>query len=76
MNYKIKLQIVNLLLDCIKSGRIRDKAAIVNQGSECFFIEHGNGIGKLIKKFPCMLFMLTGKTVIQFALLPMIRISN
>ena len=27
MNYKIKLQIVNLLLDCIKSGRIRDKAA-------------------------------------------------
>ena len=52
MNYKIKPQTVNLLLDCIKSGRIRDKAAIVNQGSECFFIEHGNGIGKLIKKIP------------------------
>ena len=52
MNYKIKPQIVNLLLDCIKSGRIRYKAAIVNQGSECFFIEHCNGIGKLIKEIP------------------------
>ena len=36
MNYKSKLQIVNLLVDYIKSGRIRDKAVIVNQGFECF----------------------------------------
>ena len=42
MNYKSKLQIVNLLVDYIKSGRIRDKAVIVNQGSECFYTEHGN----------------------------------
>ena len=42
MNYKNKLQIVNVLVDCIKSGRIRHKAVIVNQGSESFFVEHGN----------------------------------
>ena len=42
MNYKSKRQIVNLLVDYIKSGRIRDKAVTVNQESECFFIEHGN----------------------------------
>ena len=36
MNYKNKLQIANLLVDYIKSSRIRDKAVIVNQGSECF----------------------------------------
>ena len=36
MNYKSKLQIVNLLVDYIKLGRIRDKAVIVHQGSECF----------------------------------------
>ena len=41
MNYKSKLQIVNLL-DCIKSGRIRGKAVIVNQGFECFFVENGS----------------------------------
>ena len=42
MNYKNKLQIINLLVDYIKSGKIRDKAVIVNRGSECFFlIEHG-----------------------------------
>ena len=42
MNHKSKLKTVNLVVDYIKSGRIRDKAVIVNQGSECFFIEHGN----------------------------------
>ena len=42
MNYKNKLLIANLLEDLIKSDRIRDKAIIVNQGSECF-LEHGNG---------------------------------
>ena len=36
MNYKSKRQIVNLLVDYIKSGRVRDKAVIVNQESECF----------------------------------------
>ena len=43
MNYKNKLQIVSLLVDNVKSGRIRDKAVIVNQGSKCFFIEHAIG---------------------------------
>ena len=37
MNYKNKLQIINLPVDYIKSSRIRDKAVIVNQESECFF---------------------------------------
>ena len=36
MNCKNKVQIIILLVDHIKSGRIRDKAVIVNQGSECF----------------------------------------
>ena len=42
MNYKNKPHIVNLLVHYIKSGRIRDDVVIVNQGSECFYIEHGN----------------------------------
>ena len=42
MNYKSKLQIVNLLVDYIKSSRICDKAVIVHEGYECFYIEHGN----------------------------------
>ena len=37
LNYKNKLQIVNLLIDYIKPGRILDKSVIVNQESECFF---------------------------------------
>ena len=41
MNYKNKLQIVNLLVDFIKSGRILDKPLIVNQGCKCF-LENGN----------------------------------
>ena len=36
MNYKSKLQTVNLLVDYIKSGRICDKAVVFNQRSECF----------------------------------------
>ena len=43
MNYKNKLQIVNLLVNYIKPGRILHKAVIVNQGSECFCITHNNG---------------------------------
>ena len=42
INCKNKLQIVNLLVDYIKSDRICDKAVIANQGSECFFIQHGD----------------------------------
>ena len=42
MNYKNKLQIVNLLVDYIKSGRNRDKAVNVNEGSESFYMEHDN----------------------------------
>ena len=38
---KNKLQIVNLLVDYIKLGRILDKPVIVNQGSKCF-LENGN----------------------------------
>ena len=36
INYKNKLQIVNLVVEFIKSDRICDKAVIANQGSECF----------------------------------------
>ena len=86
LNYKNKLQIVNLLVYYIKSGRILDKAVIVNQGSECFFIEHGNGCVcfpeldslhmEINQKIPMhAALMLAGKTMIQFALLPVIWMS-
>ena len=42
ISYKNKLQIVNLLVDYAKSGRIRDKVVIVDQGSGCFFKEYEN----------------------------------
>lgn len=41
MNQKNKLQIENLLVDYIKTDIIKNKAFIVNRGSECFFIDHG-----------------------------------
>ena len=36
INYTNKLQIVDVLVDYIKSDRICDKAVITNQGSDCF----------------------------------------
>ena len=47
MNQKNKLQIVNILLDYINSGCIKNKAVIVNKGSECFFIDHGNNCTRI-----------------------------
>ena len=42
MNQKNKLQIVNLLVEYIKSGAVANKAAIVNQKSQCFFVNQTN----------------------------------
>ena len=91
MNYKNKSQIDNLLVDYIKSARIRDKAvnqlsrklstkdlSVFKQSVAMTVLVFQNLIlctGKLIKKFPCTLFMLAGKTMIEFASLPMIEIS-
>ena len=47
MNQKNKLQIVNILVDYINSGCIKNKAVIVNKGSECFFIDHGNNCTRI-----------------------------
>ena len=65
MNQKSELQIVNLLVEYIKWGAIADKAIIVNQNSQCFFVSQTkpsvcvspNQIlctGRLIKRSLCM----------------------
>ena len=42
MNQKNKLQIVNLLAKYIKLGAVANKAVIVNQKSQCFFVNQTN----------------------------------
>ena len=42
MNQKNKLQIVNLLVDYIKLGAVANKAVILNQQSQCFFVNQTN----------------------------------
>ena len=41
-NKKNKLQIVNFLVEYIKSGAVANKAVILNQKSECFFVNQTN----------------------------------
>ena len=42
MNQENKLQIVNLLVEYIKSGAVADEAVIVNQKCQCFFVNQTN----------------------------------
>ena len=42
MNKKNKLQIANLLVEYIKSGAVANKAVIVNQKSQFFFVNQTN----------------------------------
>ena len=42
MNQKSKLQIVNVLVEYIKLGAVVNKAVIVNQKSQCFFVNQTN----------------------------------
>ena len=49
MNQKNMLQIVNLLVEYIKSGAVANKAVIVNQKSQCFFGNQTNNCVRIPK---------------------------